>query len=356
MTRMSRPREAMVPHISDEELPAMIGTSEGMRRVFAAIRKVAAADVAVLITGESGTGKELAARAIHSRSRRAKGPFVPINCGAIPETLLESELFGHEKGAFTGAVRQERGKVEYAQGGTLFLDEVGELPPTLQVKLLRFLQEHTIERVGGRQQIEVDARIIAATNTDLRQATAEGGFREDLYHRLGVVHLHLPPLRERGEDLLFMAHVFLKQIGDEMGRRVHGLTEGAIHAMRAHPWHGNVRELSNKLMSAVVMAEGPFITAEDLGLGLGLAAGNSGAPVTSLKAAVQQLEKEIISQALVLHGGNLSRVADELGISRPTLYAHLRRYGIRTDRALGEAVDRALGASVPSPVGDSSAL
>ncbi|MGH7316716.1 MAG: sigma 54-interacting transcriptional regulator, partial [Candidatus Rokuibacteriota bacterium] len=221
------------------------------------------------------------------------------------------------------------------QGGTLFLDEVGELPPTLQVKLLRFLQEHTIERVGGRQQIEVDARIIAATNIDLRQATADGEFREDLYHRLGVVHLHMPPLRERGEDLLLMAHVLLKRIGDEMGRRVHGLTEGAIQAIRAHPWHGNVRELSNKLMSAVVMAEGPFITAEDLGLRL--AAGHRGVPVTSLREAVQRLEREIITQSLVLHGGNLTRVAVELGISRPTLYAHLRRYGIRTDRVLGSS-------------------
>jgi two-component system NtrC family response regulator len=343
---MSRPREAVVPPTSASEFGEMIGTSEGMRRVFAAIKKVAAAEVAVLITGESGTGKELAARAIHSRSRRAKGPFVPINCGAIPETLLESELFGHEKGAFTGAVRQERGKVEYAQGGTLFLDEVGELSPTLQVKLLRFLQEHTIERVGGRQQIAVDARIIAATNTDLRQATAEGAFREDLYHRLGVIHLHMPPLRERGEDLLLVTHVFLKRIGDEMRRPVHGLSEEAIRAIRAHPWHGNVRELSNKLTSAVVMAEGPFITAEDLGLGL--ATGNRAVRVTSLREAVDRLEREIIAQALVLHGGNLTRVAEELGISRPTLYAHLRRYGIRTDRALRETLDPAPAASDPS--------
>ena len=339
MTRVSRSREVVICPTGEEELTTMIGTSEGMRRVFAAIRKIAAADVAVLITGETGTGKELAARAIHSRSQRAKGPFVAINCGAIPDTLLESELFGHEKGAFTGAVRQARGKVEYAQGGTLFLDEVGELSPTLQVKLLRFLQEHTIERVGGRQKIEVDARIIAATNADLRQATAEGGFREDLYHRLGVVHLHLPPLRERGDDLLLVAHVFLKRIGDEMGKRVHGLTEGAIQAMKAHPWHGNVRELWNKLMSAMVMAEGPFITAEDLGLGL--PTGNNGDPVTSLRAAVQRLERQIITQALALYGGNLTRVAEELGISRPTLYSHLRRYGIRTDRAPGGAVDPA---------------
>ncbi|MGH7385055.1 MAG: sigma 54-interacting transcriptional regulator, partial [Candidatus Rokuibacteriota bacterium] len=246
----------------------------------------------------------------------------------------------------------ERGKVEYAQGGTLFLDEVGELPPTLQVKLLRFLQEHTIERVGGRQQIAVDARIIAATNIDLRQATTEGGFREDLYHRLAVIHLHMPPLRERGEDLLLVAHAFLKRIGGELGRPVRGLTEGAIQAIRAHPWHGNVRELSNKLMSAVVMADGPWITAEDLGLGL--AAVNGGVPLTSLKEAVERLERTIIAQALVLHGGNLTRVAVELGISRPTLYAHLRRYGIRTDRVPGAAIDPAPGASVPSPVEEPS--
>ncbi len=308
----------------------MIGTSASIRRVFAAIRKVASADVAVLITGESGTGKELTAKVIHRRSPRAKGPFVAINCGAIPETLLESELFGHERGAFTGAVQQKRGKVEYAQGGTLFLDEVGELALALQVKLLRFLQDHTIERVGGRRQIGVDARIIAATNTDLRQAMAGGRFREDLYYRLGVVHLQIPPLREREEDLLLMARTFLTRIGEEMGKRVHGFTREAIQAVRAYPWPGNVRELSNRLRRAVIMTERPLITPEDLDLLH--AAGNGKAPPTSLRDARERLEREIIAQALALHDGNLTRVAEELRISRPTLYAHLRRYGMRGKR------------------------
>jgi two-component system NtrC family response regulator len=305
----------------------MIGTSASIRGVFAAIRKVAPVDVAVLITGESGTGKELTAKTVHRLSQRAKGPFVAINCGAIPETLLESELFGHERGAFTGAVQQMRGKVEYAQGGTLFLDEVGDLAPALQVKLLRFLQDHAIERVGGRHQIGVDARIIAATNRDLAQATAEGRFREDLFYRLGVVHLHIPALREREEDLLLMARTFLIRIAEEMGKRVHGFTRESIQAVRAYPWPGNVRELSNRVRRAVIMTEGAFITPEDLELlpptGLGAA------PPTSLRDARERLEREIIAQALALHDGNLTQVAEELRISRPTLYAHLRKYRIQ---------------------------
>ncbi len=316
-----------LPPEPEEENEEMIGTSESIRRVFTAIRKVATTGVPVLIIGESGTGKELAAKAIHERGLRKQGPFVPINCGAIPETLLESELFGYEKGAFTGAVQQKKGRVEYAQGGTLFLDEVGELPFPLQVKLLRFLQDHTIERVGGRQQIAVDVRIIAATNKDLRQMMSQGNFREDLYYRLSVVTIDIPPLRDRGEDLVLMARVFLKGVSEHKRKRVLGFTKGAIQAIQAYPWPGNVRELSNKIRRAVVMTEGLYIAPEDLDLPF--PEGDKALLPISLKDARQRLEADLITQALTLHHGNLSRVAEELGISRTTLYLSLRKHGLR---------------------------
>lgn len=316
-----------LPPEAEEEIEEMIGTSERIRRIFTTIRKVATTDVPVLIIGESGTGKELTAKAIHERSARKEGPFVTINCGAIPETLLESELFGHEKGAFTGAVQQKKGKLEYAQGGTLFLDEVGELPLSLQVKLLRFLQDQTLERVGGRQKIHVDARIIAATNIDLTEAISHGKFREDLYYRLGVVTLDVPPLRERGEDVLLIALVFLKRASEHMRKRILGLTKEAIRAIQEYAWPGNVRELSNKIRRAVVMAEGPYIVPEDLDLPF--PEGDQTPAPLSLKLARERVEMDLIAQALTLHSGNLRRVADELGISRPTLYLLLRKYGIR---------------------------
>jgi two-component system NtrC family response regulator len=319
-------REKRVTAVQNREsVQEMIGTSENIRRIFDAIRKVATTDVPVLITGESGTGKELTAKAIHERSLRKDGPFVAINCGAIPDNLVESELFGHERGAFTGAIQQKKGKVEYAQGGTLFLDEVGELPYALQVKLLRFLQERTFERVGGRQSIEMDVRIMAATNVNLKQAIERGTFREDLYYRLGVVHINLPPLRDRGEDVLLMATVFLKQAGDQHGKRVQGFTREAVQAIQTHGWPGNVRELSNKIRRAVVMAEGLQVTPEDLDLPFER---NGAAPTPSLKDTRLKLEADLIAQAVTLHGGNLSRVAEELGISRPTLYRRLRRFGL----------------------------
>ncbi len=316
-----------LPPEPEEENEEMIGTSESIRRVFAVIRKVATTGVPVLIIGESGTGKELAAKAIHERGLRKQGPFVPINCGAIPETLLESELFGYEKGAFTGAVQQKKGRVEYAQGGTLFLDEVGELPFPLQVKLLRFLQDHTIERVGGREQIAVDVRIIAATNMNLRQMMSQGNFREDLYYRLSVVTIDIPPLRERGEDLVLMARVFLKGVSEHKRKRVLGFTKEAIQAIQAYPWPGNVRELSNKIRRAVVMTEGLYIAPEDLDLPF--PEGDKALLPISLKDARQRLEADLITQALTLHHGNLSRVAEELGISRTTLYLSLRKHGLR---------------------------
>ncbi|MGH7309009.1 MAG: PEP-CTERM-box response regulator transcription factor [Candidatus Rokuibacteriota bacterium] len=311
----------------DEE---MIGTSPAIRQVFGSIRKVATTDVPVLLVGESGTGKELTAKALHERSGRKDGPFIPINCGAIPETLLEAELFGYEKGAFTGATHARKGKLEYAQRGTLFLDEVGEMSLALQVKLLRFLQDRTIERVGGRQPIEVDARIVAATNVDLRRALEAGTFREDLYYRLSVVTITLPPLRDRGEDAVLIAQIFFKRLCEQMRKRLKGFTKEAIRAIETYPWPGNVRELSNKVRRAVAMADGTSITPEDLDLPFD---GSHVAQAVSLREARDRLEAEMIAQTLVRHDGNLSRVAEELKISRPTLYALLRKHRIRDRRS-----------------------
>lgn len=309
---------------ASEASEEMIGTGEGIRRVFTAIRKVATTDLPVLITGESGTGKELTAKAIHERSDRKDKPFIAINCGAIPDTLIESELFGHERGAFTGAVQQKKGKVEAAQGGTLFLDEIGEVPIALQVKLLRFLQEHRFERVGGRQAITIDVRVIAATNVNLKDAIARGRFREDLYYRLAVMHIHLPPLRDRNGDVLLMASVFLGQLAHQQGKRIRGFADDAIRAMKAYPWPGNVRELLNKLRRGVVMAEGPYVTARDLEL----STGEEAVSPESLGRMREKMEVDFLAQALARHHGNLSGVARDLEISRPTLYRRLRRYGL----------------------------
>jgi two-component system, NtrC family, response regulator len=308
--------------IADE----MIGSSSAICAVFDLIRKVAQTEMPVLITGETGTGKELTAQAIHARSHRKDGPFVPINCGAIPETLLESELFGHERGAFTGAIQQKKGKLEAAGGGTLFLDEVGDLLPTLQVKLLRFLQEGTFERVGGQETLHVDARVIAATNVDLKMAIDKNLFREDLYYRLGVLHIHLPSLRDRGEDTLLMAMVFLKQAAETSRKLIRGYTPQAIDAMRTHPWPGNVRELSNRVRRAVAMGDGEEITPHDLDLtSETLQAVDS---LDSLRAAHRRIEMELLVKAISMHHGNLSQIARDLEVSRSTLYRKLRTYGL----------------------------
>lgn len=322
-----------------EEFDGMLGTSASIRRIFDAIRKVSTNDAPILITGESGTGKELTARAIHDGGLRKQAPFIPINCGAIPESLLESELFGYERGAFTGAVGQKKGKVEFAQGGTLFLDEVGELPGALQVKLLRFLQEHTFERVGGHQAIEMNVRIIAATNVNLKEAIEKGTFREDLYYRLGVVHINLPPLRERGEDMSLMAMAFLRQAAAHYEKRLYGFTQEAWEAMRGYAWPGNVRELSNRVGRAAVMAEGTHVTPGDLDLPHSVAVQDEGS--ISLKVNQQRIETDLIMKAFTLSQGNLSRAAQELGISRSTLYRRLRQYGM--DRTLDAR--RAFGVS-----------
>jgi two-component system NtrC family response regulator len=306
----------------------IIGSDDKMQAIFTTVRKVATTEVPVLVTGESGTGKELIASAIHSNSLRSKNPFIPINCGAIPENLLESELFGHEKGAFTGAHIQRSGKIELANGGTLFLDEIGELPLQLQVKLLRFLQDFKIERVGGREALDMDVRIIAATNKDLKKMIAEGRFREDLYYRLAVIELSLPPLRERGEDIVLLARAFVQKFSAE-GTKPKTFSEDAVNALYAYNWPGNVRELENKIRRAITLAEGPVITASDIGLDAPEAPADS----LDLRLAREEVEKKIIKKAILKHNYNISKAADDLGLTRPTLHHLVKKYNITTKQS-----------------------
>jgi two-component system NtrC family response regulator len=315
---------------ADEEgFEGMLGTSAQIQQVFTAIRKVATTDAPVLLLGESGTGKEMAALAVHRRGARRDGPFVAINCSAIPETLLESELFGHEKGSFTGAHAQRKGRIEMAAGGTLFLDEIGELPAAIQVKLLRFLQEQRIERVGGRAEIGIDTRVIAATNLDIRQAMDEGRFRDDLYYRLAVVVIRMPALRERPEDILFLAKAFLRKFAGENRRPLAGFSRHALSAISQYAWPGNVREMENRIRRAVIMAEGRQIGVADLDLEpVALA---SGLKVRTLKEAREQLERDMIERSLGRNKGTISAVAEELGISRPTLYELMEKLAIRRE-------------------------
>jgi len=295
---------------------------------------VAATGTTVLLTGESGTGKEVLARAVHHASPRADGPFVALNCAALPETLIESELFGHERGAFTGADKLKRGRFELAAGGTLFLDEVGELAPSAQAKLLRVLQERRYERVGGTTTQEADVRLIAATNRDLERAVAERRFREDLYYRLAVFRVHLPPLRERGDDVLLLADHFVRQLGGEMGKLNPGLSREARDLLVAHSWPGNIRELQNAIERALILAEGELISAVQLGI-----APRPSQEVTTPAApapdidrrdvrALAEVEKQMIADALRRANGNKSRAAAALGLSRTQLLRRLRRFGL----------------------------
>jgi two-component system, NtrC family, response regulator len=302
----------------------MLGASPQMQGVFAYIRKVANTTAPVLLLGESGTGKEMVAMAIHRRSLHKAGPFIAINCNAIPENLLESELFGHEKGSFTGAHAQRKGMIESAGEGTLFLDEIGELPAAVQVKLLRFLQEQRFQRVGGRQEIQIDTRIIAATNVDLKQAVAEAKFREDLYFRLAVVVIQLPPLRERVDDVVLLAREFLHKYAAQNGKTNLTFTPEALRAINCHPWPGNVRELQNRVKRAVIMADGKRITEVDLELSS--SPNPSGA--ATLKEARESVERELIQRTLKRHLGKVTSAAAELGISRPTLYELMDKLGI----------------------------
>jgi two-component system NtrC family response regulator len=306
-----------------QSMGEIIGSSTQIQEVFATVRKVATTDVSVLITGESGTGKELVANAIHNHSVRQDKPFVPINCGAIPENLLESELFGHEKGAFTGASTQKGGRFELAQGGTLFLDEIGDLPLSLQVKILRFLQNHTIERIGGRESIEIDCRVIAATNRDIKRLTTEGRFREDLYYRLAVVTIHLPPLRDRGDDVVILAKAFLQNFGTDRIEPKH-ISQEALDTINTYEWPGNVRELENRIRRAISLADGPVITPTDMGLGPeGETQQNF-----DLKKARDNVEARFINMALLKHNGNISKAAEELGLSRPTIHYLIKKHNI----------------------------
>ncbi len=310
----------------------LVGRSESMRRVLDQVRKVAVTDATVLVLGESGTGKELVARAIHDASPRRERPFVSVSCAAIPEGLLESELFGHERGAFTGAVRRKLGRFELAHEGTLFLDEVGELPPSVQVKLLRVLQERRFERVGGEETVEVDVRLVSATNRDLAGMARDGRFREDLYYRLDVVPLTLPPLRERPGDVEELARYFLARSAPRLGRAVTGFTPEAVELLRRHRWPGNVRELENVVEQALVFAEGELVTAAELPQALRGAPPPAGLPVPtgdrSLTDILEDLERQLILAAYEKAKGVKAETARLLGIKPSALYYKLEKYGI----------------------------
>ncbi len=304
-------------------LGSIVTAAPEMLKVARTIERVAQTDVSLLVLGASGTGKELVAHGLHAASRRAKGPFVAINCAAIPETLLESELFGHEKGAFTGAVRTVEGKIELAAGGTLFLDEIGDVPLPLQVKLLRFLQERVIERIGGRRAIPVDVRIVCATHRNLEAMVAEGSFREDLWYRLAEMVVRLPTLAERPGDAVLLARHFLRRHAPSINPQVRGLAPDAAEAIAAARWPGNVRELENRIKRAIIMAEGKLLTAADLDLG----------PATqeaiNLRAVREAADRRAIAAALAQADGNISATARLLGVSRPTLYDLIKAYDLQ---------------------------
>jgi two-component system NtrC family response regulator len=305
-------------------LEGIIGASDAMRGLCRAVEKVAPTGATVLILGDSGTGKELIARSVHRLSGRAHKAFVAINCAAIPDTLLESELFGYEKGAFTGAAKRTAGKLESADGGTIFLDEIGEMPASLQAKLLRVLQERVVERIGGRTLIPLDLRFVCATNRKLQELIGTGGFREDLYYRISEVTINVPALRDRQGDSMLIAQVLLQQMSERFGKTTRGLAPDAIRAIQAHPWPGNVRELENRIKGAVIMAEGVVVTANDLGL----KDPGEDPEYLNLRVARQRAEVQAARQALAVARGNLSRAAELLGVTRPTLYDLIERHHI----------------------------
>jgi two-component system, NtrC family, response regulator len=325
-------------------LEGIIGVSDSMRSLCRAIEKVAPTNATVLLLGDSGTGKELLARALHRLSGRAHKPFVAINCAAIPDTLLESELFGYEKGAFTGAAKRTAGKLESADGGTVFLDEIGEMPPSLQAKLLRVVQERTVERIGGRVPLVLDLRIVCATNRPLDTLLGTGGFRDDLYYRISEVTIKIPPLRDRQGDSLLVAQFLLQQIAERFGKPSRGLAPDAIRAIQAYRWPGNVRELENRIKGAVIMAEGVVVTAADLGL----EDPGDDPEYLNLRVARQRAEAQAVRQSLAVAKGNLSRAAELLGVTRPTLYDLLGKHGIDAAQ-FGRHAAQA-GEAVPAPV------
>jgi len=306
---------------------SIIGRSAEMRQVFEIVRQVAPSRSSVLLTGESGSGKEMIAEALHYNSPRKDKSFIKVHCAALTESLLESELFGHEKGAFTGAIARKRGRFELAHLGTLFLDEIGEINQNVQIKLLRVLEEKRFERVGGEETVEVDVRLIAATNRDLKEAITRGTFREDLYYRLNVVNIHIPPLRERKEDIPLLVAAFLREFSQENGKSLEGIDAKARLALYNYPWPGNVRQLRNSIESAVVLAKGSTITLDDLPPNI---RGETGGDLLRLPvgASLADVEKEVIRSTLAREGGNKSRTAEILGIGRKTLHRKIEEYGL----------------------------
>ena len=313
-------KRALLERLEEHAYGDIIGACEAMRDIFRKVDKVAGTDISVLVTGETGTGKELIAREIHRRSPRKNGPFVAINCGAIPENLLESELFGHAKGAFTGAVASRPGRFQSAHGGTLFLDEIGEMPAALQVKLLRALQEHAVTRVGENKAEPVDIRVVAATNKDLDEEMKGGRFREDLYYRVNVVQLHLPPLHDRGEDAVTLAKWFLGRAARELGSKVKGFSPQALVAIKRFRWPGNIRQLENRIKKAVVLAEKPLIGPDDLEL-----RPEQLEPILPLAEARDEWQKRYINEVLERNGGNRTKTAKDLGVDPRTIFRHLER-------------------------------
>lgn len=316
---------------SQKRISSIIGRSPEMKRIFDLIRRVAPTKASVLITGESGVGKELIADALHNLSPRADKPFIKVHCAALAESLLESELFGHEKGAFTGATGRKRGRFELAHEGTLFLDEIGEINQNVQIKILRVLQERKFERVGGEETLEVDVRVIAATNRDLKAEIEKGTFREDLYYRLNVVNIHVPPLRERKDDIPLLAGAFLREFSEENGKSLEGFDPKVRAAFFAYSWPGNVRELRNCVESAVVLARGSVVSLEDLPPGIRKAQEDDTVRIPA-GSTLAEAEKILIRETLAAQGGNKSRTAEILGIGRKTLYQKLQEYGLEGGR------------------------
>jgi transcriptional regulator with GAF, ATPase, and Fis domain len=310
----------LVAELQDKKFGEIIGVCPGMLEVFRKLQKVAGTDISVLITGETGTGKELIAKELHRRSQRVDGPFVPINCGAIPENLIESELFGHVKGAFTGAIMNKPGKFQQADKGTLFLDEIGELPLNLQVKLLRALQERVVFRVGDSKPEKCDIRVVAATNRNLEEEIRAGRFREDLYYRLNVVPLWLPPLRDRGDDVLIIAKVLLSKYADELGSAVRGFSPAALAAIKKHAWPGNIRQLENLIKKALVLCDQTLLAPEDLDLGA-----NAEAPILPLEKAKEEFQRRYVLEVLERNNGNRTQTARDLGVDPRTIFRYLEK-------------------------------
>lgn len=322
---LERENERLTVTAAATPLNGVIAASPEMTKVCRTIERVSPTSLSVLLLGESGTGKEVLCRALHELSERSTSRLVAINCAAIPETLLESELFGYEKGAFTGANKQTIGKIEYAHGGTLLLDEIGDLPGALQAKLLRFLQERTIERVGGREEIPVDVRVVCATHQDLKKQIKTGEFREDLYYRISEVTINIPALRERGGDALLLAQSFLRRFAEEHGRAIRGLSEDAVAAVQSYAWPGNARELENRVKRAVIMADGALVTAEDLEL----EDIESQEFPFNLRQVREEAEIQAIKRALVFSDNKVAQAAELLGVSRPTLYDLMDKHGLK---------------------------